>query len=217
MLLFAEELIEQLLLFRVAWIRGRLGGGKTLLSVALAEHLLRLGLVDGVVANFPTVYPTALGPDDGTIYRRVLIYDEAWTQLDARDSLVNVRSYGAYARKFDSYWIFPSVHPIDKRLRTVVIWRTARVGLLNLWVYRWALDIDYDSAGGWFLLYNPSRFYPRYDNKYIPVDDGLIEKRWQRSLALATGGAGVEEAERLADYLRALQALGGIGEVVDVA
>ena len=49
------------------------------------------------------------------------IFDEAWTTVDARDSLVNDRSYGAYARKIESYWLFPSVHPVDKRLRPLIV------------------------------------------------------------------------------------------------
>jgi len=214
-----DPFLELFLLFRVCWIRGTLGGGKTLLAVALAEHLLKLAMVDGVVTNFPTVLPSALGDEDGTLIRRAVIFDEAWTHLDSRDSLVNPREYGAYARKIGSYWIIPSVHSIDKRLRSIIVWRSGRFTLPFLpefWVYRYKLELEYDQCESFFILTSPKRYFGMYDTSYIPTSDGGIEGRYRRTLDTLTQGRGVAETDRLADYLRALSELGQLEVLGDV-
>lgn len=213
----ASEFLEHLLLFRVCWIRGRLGGGKTLLSYAIAEHLMKMGQVEGVITNFPNVMPSAIKAEDGTLINRAIIFDEAWTHLDSRDSLVNPREYGAYARKIDSYWLFPSVHQIDKRLRSVIVWRSARLDLFNVWIYRWSLELDYDEASGWFLLTNPSRYFGRFASGHVPVDDGGIEKRYRRTMDQLTEGQGPAYSEQLRDYLGALEKIGALEELSDAS
>ncbi len=207
MLLNSSEFIFNLSLIRTCWIRGRVGGGKTLLSTAIAEHFLSIGLVDGVIANFPTVYPPSVLEDDGTLHNRFIIFDEAWETLDARSSVSNPREYGAYSRKFGVYWCFPSVYPIDKRLRAITVWRTYASPPLHLWFYRWSLDLDYDTGGGWFALFRPERYFNRYDNEYIPLGDGGISKRFQRSMHLATKGKRSSKPSAV-DYQAALVSLG---------
>jgi hypothetical protein len=207
-----EEFLENLMLFRLVWIRGTMGGGKTLLSVALLDQFFKLGLIDGAICNFPTVLPASLGADDGLLVRRGLIYDEAWQQLDSRSSMVNNRTsvYGAYGRKLQTYWIFPSVLQIDKRLRAIVVWRQAVIRLPflpEIWLYRWSLDLDYDKQIGWFLLVNPQRYFGMYDTAYIPTDDGNIERRYDNTIHKITAGVGVPTPAVVAEYLSDYAAL----------
>lgn len=208
MFVSADRFLSMLLLFRFVWIRGFLGAGKTLLSVALAHELMQRAVVRGVVSNLPTVLPPWIGEDDGTLYDRCIIFDEAWTQLDARNSFVNnTRDYGAYARKFRSFWMFPSVFQVDKRMRPLIVERAFRLPAFDLWVYRWFVETDYqsdDSMKGWFALKNPGRYFGMYDTAYVPVDDGGISGRHMRSVAKATKGYGVEYGDQLKDYLQGL-------------
>lgn len=211
MLLFANSFLEYLLLFRFVWVRGTLGSGKTLVSVAIMDHLFRLGMVKGVVSNFPTVFPPYVGRDDGMVLDRGVIFDEAWTMLDARNSFVNdTKSYGAFARKFRSYWIFPSVFQVDKRMRTLIVQRSGTLPFQKGWVYRWWVDLDYDNdfpIEGWFVLWNPQRYFGMYDTGYVPVDDGGIELRHLRTEMYLTDGKGAATGQQMRDYLEQLAKL----------
>jgi hypothetical protein len=215
--LMAEPFLEAWMLYRVCWIQGGLGSGKTLLSVALGHHLLRMGLVDGVLANLPTVLPPRIYGDDGFLDRRVIIFDEAWTHLDSRNSMVNTSDYGGYARKYESFWVFPSVHQIDKRMRSVVVWRAARLNFkpfINAWLYRWELELEYKQEGGWFLLLDPERYFGWYDTAHVPVSDGGLEKRYIRTIYEHTKGQMVDKGPQIREYLGELA---GLSEEVEIA
>lgn len=211
MLLLAEEFIEHLLYFREVWLSGYKGSGKTLLSVAIADYLFRRGFVDGVVANFPTVFPTSVkGGDDGTLLNRAILFDEAWWWLDSRTSLINPREYGAFSRKFKCIWIFPSVYPVDKRLRSIECWRHTRIDLLNVWVYKWQQVTERGTREGWFLLQNPSKYFGYYDTDYVPVDDGLLSNRYGRTMYKLTEYVDVQGKVEITEYLDALSLLAGV-------
>lgn len=210
MFFHAADFIENVLLFRVCWFRGRLGGGKTSGCVALAYELMRMRVVDGCVSNFPTVLPPYLRRDDGTLFDRVVIFDEAWQMLDSRRSLVNANEYGAFARKMNAYWLFPSVHPVDKRVRSVTVWRSATLFNDTVWVYRWMLDLDYtDDDGGWFLIIHPGEYFDMFDTRFVPLDDGGVLQRYQRTLFEMTGQV-VRSDEAAQVFLEQLQEIGGI-------
>lgn len=216
MFINASEFFLNFSLFRQCWIGGRVGGYKTLLAVAMAGRLLETALVDGVVSNFPTVYPVSLLEDDLTIINKAVIFDEAWEELDSRQSITNPREYGAYARKFGTYWIYPSVNQIDKRLRLISVFMVDEYPAFHVVVYKWQLNVDYAKIGGWFALWRPERFFGRYDTAWVPYSDGGISARWQQSMAKQTRGKRFELPKSL-DYQAALAALGGGEGVTDVA
>ena len=104
------------------------------------------------------------------------------------------------------------MHPVDKRLRPLIVERSGRVDLLNIWIYTWSLNLEYgtgrDNGSGWFLLYNPSRFFGRFETHFVPVNDGGIAVRWERTMYIMTKGQGIEQGERITKYLEVLGAIG---------
>lgn len=224
MFLFADNFFSMLSIYRLLWIRGRLGGGKTLLAVAIAEELERRKITLGTIANIPTLlkipdwrelieYPSGILAPRYMIGSCVL-FDEAWTILDNRRSMGNPRAYGAFARKLESYWIFPSVIPIDKRASFFYVERAARIkipilsdilALLGkvipplavfgdeLWIYKYGVNLGYTKDEGTFILANPSRYFGMYDTKYIPLDDGDISNIWERTIYELTTGEPEQE------------------------
>jgi hypothetical protein len=120
MILGGDAFFLQLALFRQCWIKGRLGGGKTLLAFALAWELVKRKVCKGVVSNVPNSLPLQpwrepMGDGHRLIRGAAVVYDEAWVKLDNRTSVTNDRTYGAFSRKLDVMILFPSVIPIDKR------------------------------------------------------------------------------------------------------
>lgn len=213
MFLFADGFFSMLSIYRLLWIRGRLGGGKTLLAVAVAEELQRRGITVGTIANIPSLlkpppWREEITYGNGHVAPRwmvgaCVIFDEAWTILDNRSSMSNSRAYGAFARKLQSFWIFPSVIPIDKRMSFFYVERLTRlkiplltdlIGLLariipalkpfgsEVWVYKYGVNLGYTQDTGWFVLAYPERFFGEYDTEYVPLDDGDISQIWQRTI-----------------------------------
>jgi len=248
MFMKADNFFAQLAVFRMCWVRGRLGGGKTLLAVAILKELKRRGIILGSVANIPTDLdlhpwddlidvdgnaPDALIVDEireqvgrdyaafedrlrqhGYHYRwgrgAGYLFDEAWIELDNRTSMRNDRSYGAFARKFDNYWVLPSVLGLDKRVAPLSVERIGRwsipllkdalrvlrdvpvlgklfigpLGWLSeeIWVYKWYLNMGYQEDSGTFWLVYPTSYFTDYDTRYVPTTDGGISKLWARTL-----------------------------------
>jgi len=199
MLIHADEFFSLLMQLRKAWIRGAYGSGKTLLAVALTEELFKRGLVDGCLSNIDTVFPERLDylkPSDGTLFRRVMLVDEAHEVFDNRTSMTNDKRNGAYLRKFKAYMIAPSIYPIDKRERPIIVWRDADFfGLGLLWIYHYILDLDYklpasEKGFGWFALWRPSKYFDRYDTS-APPDLSFaadIAKRYDKLIAMMSRG-----------------------------
>ena len=187
MFIGAEEFFYNILAFRNLWIRGRLGGGKTLLAFAIADELIRRKMTPGgVIANVPHRLPLhdwRTQMPDGTvrgIRDAIIIFDEAWQIIDARNSMANPRNYGAFARKMNTIWIYPSVYPIDRRqsylyAERVQIYTLPLLG--QIWRYRWALNLGYQDAKGGF-WFKPEQYFGIFDTKYIPTSDADIRYLW---------------------------------------
>lgn len=196
MLRGADEALYNLVAYRVGWIRGRLGGGKTLLSVALADHLIRHGFASGVIANFPTTLPRLdwreMMPDGRPrgVRGAVVIFDEAGLFIDRRTFMRNDRAVGALLRKLDCFLLLPSVTPPDSRLCYYSMQRERVNTLTGTWSWRWALALPgAPIEAGTFALANPAAYYGSYDTRYIPTDDGGYARLFRATLASLGAGA----------------------------
>lgn len=167
--LWAEGFFSIFQAFRVCWLGGRFGGGKTSLAVALAASILRIGWVDGVISNFPISFGKI--PEEPTDLRnKAIILDEAWLYLKNRKA---VEDYAAFLRKANIFLILPSVFPIHPRLSFLRVQRlfNGQVFKLPFWVYKYSLSMMNIKENGYFLLLNPQSIYPAYDTLYIPSNN----------------------------------------------
>ena len=174
--------LENFVVWRLLSIEGRLGGGKTLLSVALAKWLYEEGYVRGVFANFP-IDPEYI-PDVRSCVQTAVILDEGWSFSDARSSAKEYKGYGAYFRKLGSWFISPSVYKVDRRMRPVACERAFDLFVIKAWWYRW---LDVRNSKGQFLFRGYESLFNRYDHRFIPSDDGGILETMKAEIASLSG------------------------------
>lgn len=223
MFLFADEFFALFRSVRVCWFKGVMGSGKTLGAFAVAEELYRRRMATGIVSNVPwdaervPIQPWRDLLPPGHRYEgqprmmngAAIVFDETWIEADSRTSMTNNRSYGALARKFECWWLCPSIFKPDKRLAYMSIARISRLSLPvirqvfglvcavppvkralgplaalseEVWIYEVTLELEEKRQSTKFWLVNPSKYFGLYDTDYAPMDDGDISSLWERTL-----------------------------------
>jgi hypothetical protein len=181
-----REFYKHLRAWRLVFFRGAFGTGKTLLSVALAYHMIRLGKIASASFCFPVRWAAVPSP-----FNSFNVLDEAGRLFEDRtaykDKALNHLSKEATwaLRKDDSYLLLPSVIPVDRRLRRGVrIWRVWPPGeserpnwlQRSVWRYVWEAgsedrEIRQEGVDYWhgqLTLLNPGYFFGMYDTTYKP-------------------------------------------------
>lgn len=156
--------------FRLCWLRGRFGGGKTALAVIMLARLLAEGRVSSVVSNIPLSFssvPVSPLRDAG------ILLDESWIYLESRRDVVD---YAGFVRKFNHYLLLPSVFPIHNRLSFFYCQRIFNGYTIGLpfWAYEWGIRDKVVKEKGVFLLWRPSAVFGHYPTEYVAGDDGGI-------------------------------------------
>ena len=151
--------------FRVVWIRGRYGGGKTSLAVWLTLELLKRRYARHVVSNIELthdklelvrvtnekkflrelveLYEHAATVDDvstltSELIDCVILIDESWRLLAEDMPSQTRKTLTAYLRKLNQYLVMPSVMSVHKSLTTYSVERVwdGRAALgLPVWWY----------------------------------------------------------------------------------
>lgn len=158
------ELLRQ---YRIAWLSGRFGAGKTAMSVAMAEYLADRYSYR-VYANFPLVfneYDSGIkASKDGKLHA-VIIIDEAGLEMIAKVNTLSDRMI-AYTRKMDVIFLLPSFIPPGPRLRFLTFYPVLNLmgAGIPLAVYGWRVNLAGFKASGAFLSIRPSRIYRMYDS-----------------------------------------------------
>jgi len=166
----ADEFLNMLLAFRIVWLSGRFGGGKTSLAFMLSAWLLANGKVDTVVGNLEG---SIISPVTVPLYNASIILDESWIYIDDRSS---VTEYAAFVRKFNHYLLLPSVWPPHNRFTFLSVQRVFNAYTVGIpaWVYRWQLGMRSVKEKGYFSIFNPSAIFGHYDTEFVPSGDGGI-------------------------------------------
>lgn len=186
------DFLENFLIWRLLALEGRLGGGKTLMSVALAKWLYDQKLVRGVLSNFPI--DEEYIPYVPSCINTAVILDEGWSFADARSSAKGFKGYGAYFRKLGSYFISPSVYRVDRRMRPVSCTRKADMWIFKMWQYDW---FDVTNTKGSFMFQGYESLFNRYDHRFIPADDGGILEIMQDEIKSLAGSRRVFTLRKL--------------------
>lgn len=174
-------------LFRVVWLAGRYGGGKTSLAVYLAGQLERSGAVRCLAANFALKGPwREVGVYDGfddLIEDRegcAVVFDEAWSELGIGATPQAVKKYLAFLRKRQSVLLMPSVIPLARTVRVLQVTRLFNGFSLGLpvWLYRYVVDVGSrkpERSNFWW--WYPQRVWGEYDSKEVPGDTWRVYER----------------------------------------
>lgn len=187
MFIGADIFIHSLHTFRNVWMQGRYGGGKTLLSVALADYFhKKWGYTTfsnlAVYGDHVIDEPVYCEGDDVLCTERCkdfpklhsfIIYDEAWMSLGSGASPKQVRSYLAYLRKVDVIMVSCSVMDLSRNSYFLWVQRKYNFGTvgLPLWVYEWGLPRKTSKvSGGHFGLWWPQQYYNTYETDAQPDD-----------------------------------------------
>lgn len=180
-------------LYRMVWISGRFGGGKTSLAVAIAQWLCAKSYARYIASNIKLLVGKEVACVDPAELRRitckgpvytdtVILMDESWTIVGKGTGRKQVVDWLAYMRKGNNFLVMPSVLPL---VSEVGVLRVERVfnGLgfgMPVWLYRWYLG-DHRRGGdrGWYAFVRPQRVFGLYDTGAIPSEDFTIYDTWQ--------------------------------------
>lgn len=169
----SSPLIHLLNQFRVAWLQGGYGSGKTLMSYALAYDLYQTGRYRYILGNSHSVWtdsPADVKLRDGAFVDAIVILDEGGLFMklsrDADKFLLGLR-------KLNITILVPSVLPPSSRIKFLQIQRTFNAEIFGFpfWLYQYRLNIGSEHEKDWFGLYKPSTLYGIYDTLDYPVDD----------------------------------------------
>lgn len=173
MTLYGSNFLNMLRNFRICWLGGRFGGGKTALAVRMSMEFLERGWVEHAVGNFPCVTFTDLHRID-ECRDTFIVLDEAGVWLSDKE----FDSITAFLRKRNLYVVLSSVLPVQLRARTLNIQRIFNghtVGL-NFWLYGGVLDYMRVKEKLSLTWTNPREIFGLYDTTYVTADDaGIVE------------------------------------------
>lgn len=209
MLLFADTFLRLVASYRILWIAGRLGGGKTALAYLLARELLLREGLRYLFSNCLSVWndnPEWMEQKDGVFCDAVCLLDEAGEFMDSPSE---VRGWTSFLRKVNLMLLLPSVRPPHHTVRFLTVQRILNLNVVGLpiWVYRWDLDSGNLTEHGYFTVLFPSRIFGIYDTLGFPQDaDVLLShiKTWRTvaatTLGYASKGAVSETLQTVSRY-----------------
>ena len=161
----AGSLMELVKSYRMVWIGGRFGGGKTSLSYVIAEHYLRQGY--RLVTNNRCVWADDTNNvqlEDAGKLKAVVLLDEGGLYFKASKQIEQIC---AYAAKMDVIYLLPTFFPPAPAARVLTIqpvYSLMSAGI-PLIVYRWRVKLGaWDDAGG-FAWWYPRAIYGIYSRQ----------------------------------------------------
>lgn len=177
---FADGFLYSIPAYKMLWLKGRFGGGKSLLAYACAEWLLAKQDFRFLVSNIPSVwgdkandvFPSGLRVmGDEVKLDAVFILDEAGLFMRFAHQ---ADKFLAFLRKFNVVILAPSVLPVSMLLRTFTVKREYDFSWLGVPAYVYRYKIEQET--GLFTLWRPSTLFGIYSTTATPADDaGLAE------------------------------------------
>lgn len=180
-------------LYRMLWLAGRFGGGKTSLAIAVAQWLISKSYARYIASNIPLFFGREVErrslselrklASDGKpeVRDTVILLDEAWQQLGARKGH-NAEAWLAFTRKANNYLLMPSVLPLAKEVQQLKCSRVLNgmVFGIPLWRYWWKLGEGKGEDGdkGHFNWWRPSAVFDLYDHTCVPIEEYIIYDTW---------------------------------------
>lgn len=169
--------------YKVLWLDGRYGGGKTLLAFYIAREIVRRGDARYICANIPSVWNDGLetvmaNVRSGQYLDTVLILDEAGLFLD---NAGKAKSFNSFLRKYNVTLLLLSVQPPANILQRFSLYREINWSAFGLpvWQYKATLKTGHSSGKAnkdmfRFYLTNPQAMFGLYDTEATPTDAEAI-------------------------------------------
>jgi len=206
-LIFAENLYGMIKAYRVVWISGRFGGGKTSLALELSRSYLKQGYK--LAANINTIWRDELEsiePDENHALHTVFLLDEGGLLLeDNRD----IKRIIAYAAKMDIILLIPSVFPPPRLASAFTIqpvFNLTAIGIPYIH-YTWQIKMGMWSDKGWFAWWDPKSIFGIYDRLDPGGDVDEIIEFVQAQVKRFRGAYGYESRDKGHDGFSAVAAI----------
>lgn len=172
-LIGASPIIHMINQFRIVWIQGSYGGGKTLLAYQLAHELYQTGRYRYILGNSNSVWtdnPENVVLRDESFVDAIVILDEGGLFMrmsrDAEKFMIGLR-------KLNITILVPSVQPPSTRVKFLQMQRIFNLQVVGLpiWLYQFRLNLGGEREKSHFAIFKPSKVYGIYDTLDYPVDD----------------------------------------------
>lgn len=165
-LIGADMILQAIQAYRLVWISGRFGGGKTSIAYMFAKQFLERGY--RLITNNHCIWAddmkeTQLLQDTNHLHA-VIILDEGGQYFKASKQIEMIASYAA---KMDCIYLIPSFFPPVRTAQVVTIqplWNIRGTGV-PLTIYRWSVKIGNFSDKGHFAWLFPEEVYGVYSRQ----------------------------------------------------
>ena len=165
-LIGAAQFLRTVESYRLLWIAGKFGGGKTSLAYYMSEPWLKKGY--RLITNGKCIWADSLEDmqfvDEWGHLKAVIVLDEGGLEFKAS---AQVETIAAYAAKMDCIYILPSFWPPVRRAQVVTcqpLFSFHTIGI-PLIVYRWDVQLKGFKDGGSFYWWKPQEIYGVYSRQ----------------------------------------------------
>lgn len=169
----ASPLLHMLNQFRVCWVMGSYGGGKTLACYEFAYELYQTGRYRYILGNSNSVWtdnPEKVKLRDGSFVDGLLIMDEGGLFMHLNS---DADKFMLGLRKLNITILVPSVIPPSSRIKYLTVQRVLNGQSFGIpfWLYNYRLNLGTEKEKDYFGIYKPQEMYGIYDTIDYPIDD----------------------------------------------
>lgn len=174
--------LQMIKAYRLIWISGRFGGGKTSLAFEIARNYAEDGYK--IVTNSKSIWAENIqdhGIDENGHLNSVVILDEGGIVFKRNTQAEQI---AAYANKMDIIFLIPSFWPPARKFRVLElqpIWNLTGIGIPYI-QYQWRVSVGGfkdEGSFGWLFPQNIYGVYSRQDpgGKTDQIVDFLIREK----------------------------------------
>ena len=202
--LYGGVFLHTLRAYRIAWIGGRYGGGKSSLAVRLAIEFLERGWAQHAIGNFPCVVFESWR-DMGELRDCFIVLDEAGAWMKERDFEDTV----AFLRKRNLFLVLSSVLPPPIRARALNVQRTINFQTIGIDLWKYEMSLSYmnvqERASLWW--WRPKEIWGLYDTADVATNSrGIVQYVKHSFSAGSAGGADDDDDDDIFYLLREREA-----------
>jgi len=165
-LIGAAQFLRTVESYRLLWIAGKFGGGKTSLAFYMSKAYMEKGY--RLITNGRCMWADNLADldfvNESGHLKSIVVLDEGGLEFKAS---AQIEMIAAYAAKMDCIYILPSFFPPVRRAQVVTaqpLFAFFTIGI-PLIVYRWDVQLKGFKDGGYFYWWKPSEIYGIYSRQ----------------------------------------------------